>query len=146
MDDRFRLTDVLLANMKRDRDRLVKLLEQVNNHWGYEDGLYRFYHQSFKVYHLQELTQQIVVALHSIAPEDKPFSPFFEQLLREGTGQTFSQEANADWVRRTAPLVQAFLHARYFLEMAVQYADELDAAPQLLPSGFAALLCLYDIR
>ena len=41
--------------------------------------------------------------------------------------------------------LQAFLHARYFVEMAVKYA-EMAELPGLLPSGWAALLCLYGLR
>jgi hypothetical protein len=44
------------------------------------------------------------------------------------------------------PIVEAFLHARYFLEMAVRYGRELKATPMPLPSGLAALLYLYDLR
>jgi hypothetical protein len=44
-----------------------------------------------------------------------------------------------------ANVVEAFFHARYFLEMAVRYAH-LDSPPSLLPSGYAALLCLYQLR
>ena len=45
----------------------------------------------------------------------------------------------------TRPIVEAFFHARYFVEMAVRYA-RLDEPPSLLPSGYAALLCLYGLR
>jgi hypothetical protein len=38
------------------------------------------------------------------------------------------------------------LHARYMLEMAVKYGIELDGTPRFLPSGWAALLYLYDLR
>ncbi|MGB8931946.1 MAG: hypothetical protein WCC48_11925 [Anaeromyxobacteraceae bacterium] len=37
-------------------------------------------------------------------------------------------------------------HARYFLTMAVTYAEELDEAPRLMPSGWAAVLYLYGLR
>ena len=43
-------------------------------------------------------------------------------------------------------IVEAFLHARYFLEMAVRYGQELKHPPALLPSGWAALLCLFELR
>jgi hypothetical protein len=43
------------------------------------------------------------------------------------------------------PILEAFFHARYFLEMAVRYAD-LSAPPQTLPSGYAALLSLFGLR
>ena len=50
------------------------------------------------------------------------------------------------WTKETRPIVEAFFHARYFLEMACRYARELDEAPDVLPSGWAALLCLHDMR
>ena len=43
-------------------------------------------------------------------------------------------------------LIEAFLHAKFFLEMVVKYGKELEAAQNLLPSGWAAVLCLYDLR
>ena len=41
---------------------------------------------------------------------------------------------------------EAFFHARYFLEMACRYADDLEEPPSLLPSGWAGLLYLYGLR
>ena len=41
--------------------------------------------------------------------------------------------------------VEAFFHARFFLEMAVRYA-KLETPPRPLPSGYAALLYLYQLR
>ena len=43
-------------------------------------------------------------------------------------------------------VLEAFWHADYMLRMAVRYGQELDEAPSLLPSGWAALLHLYGIR
>jgi hypothetical protein len=54
-------------------------------------------------------------------------------------------EDNARWAEATRPIVEAFFHARYFVEMAVRYA-RLDEPPQFLPSGYAVLLCLYGLR
>ncbi len=51
-----------------------------------------------------------------------------------------------DWGAETAPILEASFHARYFLEMAVRYGKELKRAPRLLPSEWAALLCLFDLR
>jgi hypothetical protein len=144
--DRLRLEKVLLANMKQQWESLRALLDRVNGKWAYEDGVYRFYHQSFKVFFLQTYTQEMVAALQSIAPEGTPFCPEFLEIIEAGTGREFKPEDNEHWVERTAPIVQAFLHARYFLEMAVKYALELQEAPQMLPSGWATLLCLFEIR
>ena len=43
------------------------------------------------------------------------------------------------------PILEAFFHACFFLEMAVRYAH-IEAPPRPLPSGYAALLCLYGLR
>ncbi len=60
-------------------------------------------------------------------------------------GREFAPEDNARWAEVTRPIVEAFFHARFFVEMAVRYA-RLDRPPSLLPSGYAALLCLYGLR
>jgi hypothetical protein len=146
VDPRLRLENLLLENMRQRAVQLRELLDSVNDRWVYEDRIYRFYHQSLKVYDLQEVTARIVAALAGVAPEGRNFCGFFLEITRMGTGREFALEDNEHWVERAAPIVQAFLHARYFLEMAVKYAAELEKPPQILPSGWAALLCLYDIR
>lgn len=113
----------------------------------YEDFVYRFYHQSFKVYQLQDLNRQIADVLRSIAPEGTSFCPFFEELLQAGAGNVnFEAEHNLEWTHQTRPFLEAYFHAQYFLAMAVKYGQSLDQAPEILPSGWAALLSLYDIR
>lgn len=136
----------LHAALKRELPRLEELLANVNEHWCYEDGLYRFYHQSFKVYgRLQPYTLEIVEALRALAP-GRPLHPYLDEILREGTGIEFVPEHNERWTDVTRPIVEAFLHARYFLEMAVKYGRELDAPPRIMPSGWAALLYFYGLR
>lgn len=136
--------EALLSNLRRDRSELEKLLAGCGDHWGYEDPVYRFYHQSFKVYSLQRTTRKIVDRLQALAPE-RPLHSSFEEILRAGTGKTFQSEDNARWTEVTRPIVEAFFHARYFLEMAVRYAH-LEIPPQPLPSGYAALLYLFGLR
>jgi hypothetical protein len=134
----------LLQNLRRDRAELEKLLAEASNHWGYEDPIYRFYHQSFKVYGLQGTTRAIVERLKALAP-DLPLNPWFAQIVEAGTGKTFEMEANQRWTEETRPILEAFFHARFFLEMAVRYAN-LEEKPGLLPSGYAALLYLFGLR
>jgi hypothetical protein len=136
--------DTLLRNLRRDRRELEKLLETCNDHWGYEDPVYRFYHQSFKVYGLQQQCRSIVDRLQVLAP-DRPLHPWFVEIVRAGTGKEFQVSDNNHWTEVTRPILEAFFHARFFLEMAVRYAN-LDSPPQLLPSGYAALLELFGLR
>jgi len=76
----------LLASLRGRHAEITQQLEAVSSHWGFEDPVYRFYHQSFKLYLLQKST-----------------------------------------------------------EMAVRYSN-ITEPPQVLPSGYAALLYLYDLR
>ena len=135
----------LLANLKRQQPSLKKLLAEVNDHWTYEDGVYRFYHQSFKVYLLQSATEQIVEELRSLAP-GRQINDWFAAIVRDGTGKKFQQSHNQSWLEVTRPIVEAFFHARFFLEMAVRYGRQLKRAPAMLPSGWAAFLYLFNLR
>lgn len=136
--------EALLQGLRRDRSELEKLLASSSDHWGYEDPIYRFYHQSFKVYGLQHQTQTIRGKLQALAP-DLPLHPWFVQIVESGTGKRFKLEDNQHWTEVTRPILEAFFHARFFLEMAVRYAD-LETPPQPLPSGYAALLYLFGLR
>ena len=134
----------LLAAIRSRRGKLVGLLEKASGHWGYEDPVYRLYHQSFKVFSLQEMTCAIVAELQDLLPA-RGLNPWFLQIVGEGTGHHFDLSCNRDWLRHTRPIVEAFFHARFMLEMAVRYA-ELESPPQTLPSGWAALLYQYGLR
>ena len=147
MLDSLRKDDELLTNIRARWSDLAELLEEIDSHWVYEDLIYRFYHQSFKVYGIQTETRKIVEALRSVAPNGTTLSPMFDEIYRAGAGgKQFEFEHNEQWTVHTRVFLEAFFHAKYFLEMAVKYGKELPASPTLLPSGWAALLCLYNIR
>jgi hypothetical protein len=142
--DRDALERVLLSNLRAQREDLRALLERASTHWGYEDPVYRFYHQSFKVFGLQETTSAIVQRLRALAP-DCQLNSWFLAIVSDGTGHVFAQSDNTEWLRVARPVVEAFFHARFFLDMAVRYSD-LESSPSPLPSGYAALLYLYQLR
>jgi hypothetical protein len=69
------------------------------------------------------------------------------QIYQAGaSGKRFDWEHNNEWAQHTRPFLEAFFHAKFFLEMAVKYGKELKEAPETLPSGWAALLYFYNIR
>ena len=144
LDDRKEVT-ALFTQLQKNLPALEELLRKCTDHWGYEDPIYRFYHQSFKVYYLQHQTLEIVKALQSLAPQLR-LNEWFMRIVEEGTGKIFKPEDNKNWLSVTRPILEAFFHARYFLEMAVKYGKELKAPPRMLPSGWAALLYLYNLR
>lgn len=145
-----RLDGELLANIKRRLHAFKDLQTKIEDHWGAEDGVYRFYHHSFKVYRLQNYTEEVVKLLESVDPKPKKageheFCPLFKDIISDGTGIEFTGDHNYDWARRTRPIVEAFLHARYALNMIVKYSD-LEEAPQMLPSGWAGVLEIFCMR
>lgn len=139
------LRELLIVALREQGGELRGLLTKLDSHWGIEDQVYRFYHQSFKVYHAQDLTLEVVRALQALLPE-RPLNAWFTQIVSEGTGKRFEMVHNDDWLRHTRPILEALFHARYFLSMACAYAEKFEKSPSSLPSGFAALLCLFDLR
>lgn len=135
----------LLANIKTNLAELETLLQRASSDWEYDDFVYRFYHHSFKVYGVQRMTASIVEALRKQLP-DVPLNADFLAIVEDGTGRSFTPEANQGWLHATRPMIEAFFHARFLLEMAVKAGRTLDEPPQLLPSGWAAVLYLYGLR
>lgn len=115
----------------------------------YEDGVYRFYHHSFKVYRVQQNTRRAVALFRKIGEplgNRNSLSDLFEDITRDGTERRFRMQHNRDWPHHSRPIVEAFQHARYFVDMMLLSARELETAPQILPSGWASVLHLYEIR
>jgi len=154
-----KLNEELLQNIKKNFQELKVLLKSVNE--TYENMIYRFYHGSFKVYGVQDMTLKIVEALKDMAPEGTAFQPAwttespknpktfnfqFEEIFQNGMGKKFSDKHNEKWNEHTRPLLEAFFHAKYFLEMTVRYGKKLKKAPTELPYGWAGLLYFYNLR
>lgn len=132
----------LLDSIKARREQLEELHSESSRF--YEDAVYRFYHQSFKVLHLQEITSRMVQALRDLLPDQK-LNTWFTQIVEKGTGRVFELECNQHWMDCTRPIIEAFVHAQFMLEMAIRHS-ELPEPPQMMPSGWAALLYLYNLR
>jgi hypothetical protein len=133
----------LLRNIKDNLHSLDKLLQDSSH--SEDDLIYRFYHQSFKVYGVQFITEQIIAKFQELAPH-LTLNDWFMEIVRQGTGRKFSPGDNANWTAITRPMLEAFFHTRYFLRMICQYGRELQSPPQVLPSGWAAVLYLYNLR
>ena len=135
----------LLETIKARLSELEVLHSEMQQ--AYEDRIYRFYHGSFKVYDLQQDTIQAVTLFRDIGQSvNGQLCTRFEEIVAAGTGITFSGEHNKDWSRYIRPQVEAFLHAKYFVEMMVMHGRAMDQVSHVLPSGWAAILELYRQR
>jgi hypothetical protein len=93
----------LFGNLKAALPQLQALLDKYNGDWEYEDRVYRFYHQSYKVYDLQVGTTSITEALQVLAPErelDEVVPPDCvrgnRQEVRAGSQQPLARGDTAD--------------------------------------------------
>lgn len=111
----------------------------------YETKLYKYYHHSYKVYHLQEYTLNVVDALKELL--DLPLNENFMRQIELGTGKEYTPGLKVDWFEETVHITNAFLHAKYMLEMVLKYgAIGEDGSVPSFTHGWAAVLCLYIIR
>ena len=149
--------NALVIALREKMPVLEELLVKMHDHWVGEDGIYRYYHTSFKVYHLQDATVKIVSVLQSIIP-GQVMDELFTTIIKEGTGCKFTTKSNQRWMKETRPIIEAFFHALYFLEMAVKYGKKQELVEDVnpktfeerlrvppLPSGMAALLTLFGL-
>lgn len=138
---------LLFKTIKSKMEALGLLQKVCEEEWGGEEGVYRYYHHSFKVYRLQDLTMQIVGAIRGLHPEPSSLlNPMFESIISEGTGKEWEHSHNLKWSLHTRPIVEAYLHAKWMLDMVIKYGKELEAPPQLLPAGWATVLYLFNLR
>ncbi|MBA2735236.1 MAG: hypothetical protein H0U50_00470 [Pyrinomonadaceae bacterium] len=139
------LSDKLLANIKENRTEIEKLsnvFRQLE-----EDYVYRFYHQSFKVFGSTAQIKQAKELFERLAPDSFSLNDWFCSIADEAIGKEFDfAKTNQIWLEETRPILEAFWHSKYFLEQMLVAADELEESPQLLPSGWAAVLYLYNLR
>lgn len=134
----------LLDNILASKDAIAALLSECSG-YSYEDCVYRFYHQSFKVFYIQELTQKIVDLLKTLLPGVQ-LDKWFVEIMQAGTGKEFKIEDNDNWSATTRPILEAFFHAKYFIEMLSLRISSKDDQSVWLTSGWAAVLSLYGLR
>ena len=104
---------LLLKNLRAEKQSLENLLASCNDHWGYEDPIYRFYHQSFKVFFLQESTKSIVSALRALLPE-QPINEWFEKIVNNGLGQVLRTRPMKIGLPKYAPFSKHFFTPNIF--------------------------------
>lgn len=138
----------LLDSIKKHREEIGEILRPHSPYNYGEDFFYRLYHGSFKVYLAQKETERILRVIRKIGLEagQGELNPFFLQIINEGTGKEFSLDCNLHWGKQERPVMEAFFHAREMLALMAKYADKLDEPPLSLPSGWAAVLYLYNMR
>lgn len=139
------LSDKLLANIKANKAEIEKLCDAFKHLE--EDYIYRFYHQSFKVFGATAQIRQAKDLFERLAPDLVTLNNWFCEIVDTAISKEFDfAKTNQIWLAETRPILEAFWHSKYFLEQMLVAADELEKSPQILPSGWAAVLYLYNLR
>lgn len=137
------LNELLLHRLKEKLPELEALLKRLSR----DDTPYRFYHQSFKVYRAQDDVRDALELFRKIAGEDFTLNEWYLKITEDALAVgPHVLEHNDVWLEKTRPQMEAFFHTKYFVEWAVDSAKTLEEAPGLLPSGWAAVLYLFNVR
>ena len=111
-----------------------------------EDGVYRFYHGSNKVFFLQDPVKAAFTLIKEIGGEDDPANFEYARIVDDGTAHQFSATTNENWDVETKPILEAFWHTKYLFNMMVKYAKELETVEMMVQPGMAAVLYLFELR
>jgi hypothetical protein len=111
-----------------------------------EDGVFRFYHGSNKVFFLQDPVKEAFTLIKEIGGESHPPNFAYALIVEAGTAHQFSETTNGNWEAETTPILEAFWRTKYFINMMVKYAKELEAVESPLQPGVAVVLYLFKLR
>lgn len=137
----------ILQNIPAYAEDIRALLTRIRDVWGEEDKIYRFYHESFKVYDLQQYTVEMFELIRTIGDvKASELNPLFMQIIREGTDKHFDTSHNSRWGYETRPILEAFWHTKHMLEMMLTYGFSEEPSETVLSSGWATVLSIYRIR
>lgn len=135
----------LFERVKRALPKLKQLQGEAEQMFGAPDAFYRFYYQSFKAYRIQNFTIDCTKLFRELG-DDSPLNPWYETIIKEGTNKEFDLEHNDNWLVHVRPLFEAYFHAKMFLDMMIWCAENMMCVPHIIPSQWAAILCLYKQR
>jgi hypothetical protein len=138
--------NALLSRIKARMAEIDALVAEFADQWAEEDGVYRFYHQSMKVFHLQAPVRKAFKLISEIGGEEDQPNEWYCQIVKEGTEHDFNEQTDDDWLAQTRPIREAFWHTKYFLTMMAKYGKELETVTMPIASGWAAVLCLFELR
>ena len=153
-EKREQMIQKLFKSIKDNKDIIHKLYES-NCGYVYEDMIYRFYHYSFKVFYLQAEINEIVEFLGKLNPIEnlidinpvlklnKVFLGIVDCARKEGE---FKLEYNNDFPSHARPIVEAYCHCKYFVDMLESIATKDESPDGMISSAFAAVLELYNLR
>jgi hypothetical protein len=143
-DTHYSRIDALFLRIKAALPELEEVARELEE--AEEDGVYRFYHGSFKVFYLQDPVKKAFELIKKIGGEDDPPLFDYSRIVEVGTARGFRLETNDNWDAETRPILEAFWHTKYFVLNMIKYGKKLEKVEMPLDYGMAAVLYLYELR
>ena len=84
--------------------------------------------------------------IKEIGGESDPPNFEYARIVEAGTKHQFSVTTNENWEAETRPILEAFWHTKYFINMMVKYAKEFEKVEMPMQPGMAAVLYLFELR
>ena len=138
----------LFKNIQENKEEILSLHKKYCC-YVYEDRVYRFYHASLKVFWLQDAISDTLKLLHKLSPRRRPneldeyFIKIIEDAQKEGE---FKREYNEDFSKHARPVLEAYFHCKYFIDMLVKSLEFEENPRGGITSGWGAILELYNLR
>jgi hypothetical protein len=142
----------LLSNIKAKLPVLEAWLTGIAGPYDEEDAVYRFYHQYYKIFErFQVSTEKGFQLIKEIGGDGTTINEWYLEIYQDAirydsmaqVAQATGENMNEHWLKYARPILEGFWHTKYFIQMMVKYGKELNFAPIVLPSGWAAILTLY---
>ena len=143
-ENRHALSETLLVNIKSEKETLDNLVSSFEK--SEPEFIYRFYHQSFKVFGYKELIRYTVQFLEKLAPESSNLNVWYQGIIDLGLAKDFTDSTNDNWLSETQPLVEAFWHTKFFVTQMKSSAVSLEPLQKFCLTFGAAVLYLYGLR
>jgi hypothetical protein len=101
---------------------------------------------SYKVFDLQDPVESAFKLINEIGDESDPPYSEYVQIVEAGTTNKFSATTNENWEAETKPILEAFWHTKYFINMMVKYAEDFEKVEMPTRPGMAEVLYLFELR
>ena len=139
---------LLLQHAYERQEEIFAMYEKLVGARGGEEAVYRFYHHSFKTFHVQDYVEKAVELLLSLIPDTsiRDVHPSFLEIYSQGTYKTFQKEMNARWLYETRPILECYFHVKHIIDMLITYG--INGTPESRkgnPAWFTVLY-FYNIR
>lgn len=143
---RRRLIPSFLHRLRAHRAALLHLHRWGAGGLGVSEGVYRFYHQSFKVFSQQDWIAECVREFAGIYPR-RLLNRTYCLIAERGLVCECVPRINKDWLRCTGPVVESSFHTWVFLDALVRVMKSpAKAVPQTLTAEWGIALYLWDLR